>query len=258
MSGVANLIASVTFEPRHCEIHGDYEAAVLPNGKSAKCPKCFEPVLRESVAHEIVKMKEENARIAANARLAATGIPEKYFGGLDAYRVFYEDAGQGDVLDSAKRYVNEFPVRGGKSFGLIGSTGTGKTHLVAGIAAGVMEKGYSVRFASILSVLRAVKSTYAHGTSANAEEEAIESFCKPDLLVIDDLGVKMESETDRSIIYEIIHRRNLDGKSLAFTSNLSSDELSAAVGDRVISRLCENGGEIYMCQWNDYRVGGAA
>lgn len=257
MMDVTGLMAGVTVEQKRCAIHGDYDSVVLPNKRSSCCPKCFEPALQESLSREIDEVRKGNERAAANAKLAASGIPEKYSGGFDCYVVLHEKSGQGDVLDSAKRYVNDFPVRGGRSFGLVGATGTGKTHLVAAIASGVMGKGYSVLFTSILSLLRTVKSTYAQ-EAESSEAEVIGSYCDPDLLVIDDLGVKMESESDRSIIYEIVHRRNLDGKSLAFTSNLSSDELAAAVGDRVLSRLCENGSEIYMCQWGDYRTGGAA
>lgn len=255
---VSAIISNPQFETRHCDKHGEFQAAVLPNGKSASCPECFNQSLRQSIAFEIDALVEDNTRRARAAQIAAIGIPEKYLHkSMNDYRVLYRERGQENVLAQARRFIAEFPVPGGKAFGLIGSTGTGKTHLAAVIAAAVASKGYSARFVSILTVLRSVKATYAQGATIS-EEDAITSFCDPDLLVIDDMGVKMESETDRAIIYEIVNRRNLAGGSMVFTSNLDTETLTTALGSRVLSRLCENDGEIYLCQWPDYRTTGGA
>lgn len=244
-------------EARTCSIHGDYSALVLASGHVSPCPLCFERELEKEAIVVISAQREQNERASAHSRIARTGIPGRYLSqGLNNYRVKHSELGQLDALNAVREYVKQFPCEKGRSLGLVGSTGTGKTHLACAAGMEIMRKGYSVRFVSVLTLLRAVKSTYSPG-SMITEADAIESFCLPDLLIMDDVGVKLESETDRSIIYEVVSQRNLDGKSMIYTSNLLLDTLRESVGDRVISRLCENNGEILLCQWPDYRFGGA-
>lgn len=239
-------------EKRFCEIHGDYEALVL-TGHVSPCPFCLEASLAEEANTLISVQKQENEDALARARIFRTGIPEKYLQkGFKNYRV--NNDGQREVLECVQDYARDFPCQG-KSLGLIGGTGTGKTHLACAAGMEILRRGYSVRFITALSLLREVKSTYAPNSPLK-EIEVIDIFCAPDLLIIDDIGIKTESETDRSIIYEVVNRRNLDNKPMIYTSNLSLELLRESVGDRVLSRLCEGGSEVLLCQWADYRLGG--
>ena len=87
------------------------------------------------------------------------------------------------------------------------SHGTGKNHLALAIARhAITEHQSSAIFTTALKIAREYKSTWSKN-STRTEDEVIRQFTKPDLLIIDEVGVQFGSEAEKMIMFEIINTR---------------------------------------------------
>lgn len=69
-------------------------------------------------------------------------------------------------------------------------------------------------------------------------EHIKENMLTADLIIWDDVATKQTTVFESENLYSIIETRIELGKSNIFTSNLSSEELHQAMGDRLASRIC--------------------
>src|SRR5690625_847532 len=143
-------------------------------------------------------------------------------------------------------YINDFNGEG--NLLLTGTYGTGKSHLSVAITKELMKKGYTAVFISVPKLLTKIKNTY--NNDGPTEHELLEVMAKVDLLVIDDIGAEQKTEWSTPKLFEIFDERA--GKATIFTTNLSSAQLKAWVGERNFSRMLENTTSIKM-NGKDYR-----
>jgi DNA replication protein DnaC len=136
----------------------------------------------------------------------------------------------------------------------VGKPGTGKTHLAVGIALEVMDRGYSALYSSVLRALRSVKDGFS--TTGESETAVVKRLAVPDLLILDEAGISYETDTEAMILYEIVNQRYEEKKPTLFTSNYTLAELQKVMGDRVIDRLRESGGEVVYFEWKSWRAKG--
>lgn len=132
---------------------------------------------------------------------------------------------------------------------LLGSCGTGKTHLAGAVMKKVAGQNHSVMWANPMFINRMFRMR-----TPEEEEERLEQLANCPLLVIDDLGVGKDTEFTLRIIYELLERRNARKRcGLLVTSNLLLDDLAKKFGDdRLTSRM--NGScSIYQIEGRDYR-----
>lgn len=125
----------------------------------------------------------------------------------------------------------------------IGNAGTGKTHLCAALANKLIENVRPVRYIKAFDMLRQFKETYSK-KSETSYDQVKKRFCKPDLLIIDEVGVQFGSDAEKQILFEVVNDRYENIKPTIIVSNLSVENLKAYVDDRVIDRMKENGGKI--------------
>lgn len=158
-------------------------------------------------------------------------------------------------------------VRAGHNVLIFGGIGSGKTHLAVCLLwerwKFVVEIGYDiwheptllsrpektmkfVATADIVAELKAAKATWKR------EDELIDRYVFPAVLLIDDLGFEERSELVRSWLSTILDRRYRGMKQTIITTNLTPKDLADAVDDRITSRLIENGLVIHM-DGPDYR-----
>ena len=141
---------------------------------------------------------------------------------------------------------------------MCGRPGTGKNHLAMAIARYVIENHQSpVIFTTALKIAREYKSTWSKGSS-RTEDEVIRYFTKPDLLIIDEVGVQFGSDAEKLIMFEIINTRYERMKPTILISNQTREELSAFIGERVLDRMSDGGGCTLSFTWDSYRSKGAA
>lgn len=217
-----------------------------------RCPKC-----NEEIEQQAFNYKREKNLIAKRHKIASlfgkAGIPERFKERTFAnYRILNKS--QEHALNVTCQYATQFEDRLTQGGGLIfaGKPGTGKTHLAAAIAQQVMKTGRSVLFISVLRAIRLVKECYRR-QSTKTEQQAIESFIAPDLLILDEVGVQFGTETEKLILFEILNGRYEAVLPTILISNLTEAELTHYVGTRVMDRLQEGGGVSLSFDWDTYR-----
>lgn len=195
----------------------------------------------------------DRKRRVIERNLGTSGIPERFkhhsfssfIAGNDAQRV---------KLESCRDYAQNFDeaLRQGRCLILCGGTGTGKTHLSCAIANYIIQNKYkSAVFMKVIKAVRMVKETY--GRKEKSEQEAINFFVIPDLLILDEVGVQFGSDTEEMILFEILNERYENMKPTILISNKQPGELKEFVGPRVMDRFKENGGKILKFDWESHR-----
>jgi DNA replication protein DnaC len=168
--------------------------------------------------------------------------------------------GRQQEIESARTAIQR-----GKGVYVFGPCGTGKTHFAVGVLcewyADVITTWYYAAertrahkrgaFVSMTSLLLDIKQGY--NGNKHSERELLRGLREIDLLLIDDLGAERLTDWSRAIISDLIAMRHSDMRPLIVTSNLDLDGISAAIDDRVSSRLAEMC-EIVKLDGTDYRV----
>jgi DNA replication protein DnaC len=182
-------------------------------------------------------------------------IPERFkIHSFDSFKTNSNDQKGKKVF--CKNYADNFSekLKLGTSLILCGKTGTGKTHLSCAIANQIIQQsGNPVVFLSVMRAIRTVKETYSK-SSKLTEQQAINNLSRPDLLILDEVGVQFGSDAEKIILFEIINERYQNMKPTILISNLSPEEITDFIGDRVADRMRENGGTVLKFEWESNRA----
>src|SRR6516162_6209797 len=109
---------------------------------------------------------------------------------------------------------------------LIGPPGTGKSHIAQAIGGQAIKAGFVVLYRSIFDVVR----DFLHDEALGSEEKILARYLKPDLLIIDDMGMKQLPKRSGEYLFEIIMRR-YETRSTMMTSNRPLEDWGKLVGD---------------------------
>src|SRR5262249_17823085 len=104
--------------------------------------------------------------------------------------------------------------------------GVGKSHLVQAIAYQVLKGGFVVLYRSIFDVVR----DFLHDEAIGKEDKILGRYLKPDLLIIDDMGMKQLPKRSGEYLFEIIMRR-YETRSTMMTSNRPLEDWGKLIGD---------------------------
>ena len=155
-------------------------------------------------------------------------------------------------LARALAFVENFtPAKG--NLLLLGTTGTGKTHISTAIAKSVIEQGFSVIYDSAQNIVAAYENDRFHSGYGQNEPEA-NKFTECDLLIIDDLGTEFVNSFTVSCLYNLFNTRQNRGLSTIISTNLSPKELTTRYEDRIYSRIIGNDYKILQFVGEDYRL----
>ena len=167
-------------------------------------------------------------RAHADAMFAAARIPKRYeHCELSNYEFEGSQLHLAPARMAACRFVEEYPVDK-TGLLLVGTIGTGKTHLAVGIAkALIREKGIPCLFYDYRELLKEIQNSY------NASVQATElGLLKPvfdaEVLVLDELGAVRPSEWVWDTVSLILNTRYNDNRTTIITTNFA-DEPAAAV-----------------------------
>lgn len=237
-----------------CKTHGKYRAIIL-NGHSSPCPECMSSRLLGERQEQSQKLSEEHNQLIAAGLLKRAAIPPRFADRtLDSFVV--SNDGQERALGAARAYVESFTKSAGQSLILCGGVGAGKTHIAIGIAHELIRRQCVCVFTSVIGAIRSVKETYNRNSDIT-EREAIANLIRPDLLILDEVGVQFGSDAEKLILFEIINGRYENRKSTIVISNLAMAALSEYLGERVVDRLREDGGRLVVFDWPSFRKGAA-
>ena len=117
-------------------------------------------------------------------------------------------------------------IREGNDILFIGPPGVGKSHLAQAIGLAAIRMGFRVLYRSIFDLVR----DFLRDESLAGEDRILAKYLKPDLLIIDDMGLKALPKRSGEYLFEIIMRR-YENRSTIMTSNRPIEEWGKLVGD---------------------------
>jgi DNA replication protein DnaC len=250
-------------EERVCPSHGSHESFKLTYlGRTAtvnSCPKCLDVTLNT--------WKEEAARdfIEKIEGIIQKNIPRRFWSAsIESFQTPFPQ------MEGIKRKIKGFiSSRQGKSLVMIGKPGTGKTHLGYAIYKHLListltENGIDVMqrpiFATALDIIRDFKECWRQCSPDDedqyrpafiSERQALTHYGNTPILIVDEVGVGFQSETEKLILTEIINYRYERMLPIVLISNLEPSQLTNVLGERVIDRLKE--GEFLIFDWGSWR-----
>jgi DNA replication protein DnaC len=138
---------------------------------------------------------------------------------------------------------------------ICGPTGTGKTHLAQALAHEACRQGFDVLFVNTHKMLQHIHGGRADGTW----ERRLSLYLRPDLLLLDDFGLKPLQPPAPEDLYDVINERYEQG-SILLTSNRAPAEWPDLFGNPLLAsagldRLAHRA-EILILAGNSFRAQG--
>jgi DNA replication protein DnaC len=121
-------------------------------------------------------------------------------------------------------------IANGENILIFGPPGVGKSHLAIGLGRKIVEQGHTVRFTTATALLAALGKAETEG---GLSDKLIE-FCKPRLLIIDELGYLPFERRAAHLFFQLVNRRYEKG-SLLVTTNQRVSDWGIVFGDEVLA-----------------------
>jgi DNA replication protein DnaC len=216
------------------------------------CPECG-----EKKDHDVKDFEFENGR-RQRQLIVDQKIENAMIGPRFKDKTFenYEikNEGQKKAVEDIKKFIKNY--RKSNGLILIGTNGTGKNHLASATVKEIVSiYNKTALVTKAIKIVRKIKETWKKNNE-ETETEAIKFFVKPDLLVIDEVGRQVGSETEAMFLSEIIDDRYENLKQTIITGNVTIQELKKLIGERSVERFKEKqyqGETVIVCDWESYR-----
>jgi DNA replication protein DnaC len=251
-----------TLETRagECREHGQFHDKLVAQFDSDPvwfgCPRCHFDARHSQDIDQRSKAAGIQRDRLLNERLLDAGIPERFTActlsnwSADAPAKAQALAACGGFVEA---FEENFTV--GRSAMLLGTVGTGKTHLGTAMLQAVIRQhalsGLVGLYATAGLIIRDVKATF--GNRGRTEADVYADLIRPDLLVIDEVGVQHGTDFERQVLFEVINGRYEKIKPTIVVSNLGVTELRQCLGDRAVDRLRDKGGIVVVFRWASAR-----
>jgi len=109
---------------------------------------------------------------------------------------------------------------------LVGPPGVGKSFLTQALGYQAIKQGHVVLYRSIFDVVR----DFLHDEALGGDDKTLARYLKPDLVIIDDMGMKQLPRRSGEVLFEIIMRR-YENRSTMMTSNRPLEDWGKLIGD---------------------------
>ena len=240
-----DLTLPAGFDPHveigHCETHGNWQKSFRgPQGEVRSepcCPGCLKASRERGFIEE-----GEIPKLFANVS-------------FQNYRTDL-DPGQVEALQCVYQYTQDFEtaLQCGRCLILLGSYGTGKTHLAISAIKDLLARGYVARYLTVDKLIRRVRSTWATSSKVS-EDEVLKYLCETiELLVVDEIGGRqLCTDSEQVELLKILDGRYSAGRPTIDISNSDMAGLQQILGGAVIDRLRQSGGRAEVLTWNSVR-----
>ncbi|MBA4285448.1 MAG: hypothetical protein C0434_07945 [Xanthomonadaceae bacterium] len=212
-------------EQRECAAHGPYPSRQIGQHWTG-CPTCFREALgrlREQAHRELVAQQRADR---AQALLATAGIPPRF----EARRLEeFAAAGQ-----KAGRWLDRAASGDPGALAIMGPVGTGKTALSCALVRAACERGVVARYCRTVDLRDRTRAAW---DGSGSEANAMAWFTAPRILVVDEIGLGGATASDVERLHAMLDRRYMDAVPTVIVTNLDSDGIRAAIGERARDRL---------------------
>lgn len=117
-------------------------------------------------------------------------------------------------------------VREGRDVLILGPPGVGKSFLAQALGYQAIKCGLTVLYRSVFDLVR----DFLHEDALANEDKVLAKYLKPDLLIVDDMGMKQLPKRSGEFLFEIIMRR-YEVRSIIMTSNRPLEDWGKLIGD---------------------------
>ena len=265
MAGHGTAKSPAAQREQHCDQHGPYVSLQRWPGGSfwSACPACEQQRaerLKAEEEAERAREAEQKAEFARSRRLELSGLEgrmlrstfENFQATTDAHR---------KVLQACKALVSPLVTGDGGGLWLLGSPGTGKTHLGSAMVSHVINvERKRACIHSARELVRMLRSSWSKRGQLSefaqwypeTEDEIVEYVGMAGLFVLDEIGSSFNSDAERTQLFDIIDLRYKHSLPTVLISNLDADGIRAALGERSFDRLRE-GARVLSCAWPSHR-----
>jgi DNA replication protein DnaC len=137
-------------------------------------------------------------------------------------------------------------IREARDLLLVGPPGVGKSFLVQAVGARAIKQGHTVLYRSIFDVVR----EFLKAEALAGEDRNLARYLKPDLLIIDDMGMKQLPKKSGEFLFEL--------RSTVMTSNRPIEDWGKLIGDvpsatAILDRFLQHS-EIITITGKSYRL----
>ena len=210
----------------------------------AICSRCYgtgmEVVPGRGARRCECRKQDDRAKLLRQAR-----IPRRYEGcSLSNYRPAPGNGSQLQAFNYAFKLIDEYPAVD-RGLLLMGTVGTGKTHLSAAILRGLIDKGVPCLFYEFGALLKEIQDSY-NPVSQTSELKVLAPVYDTEALVLDELGASKPTDWVRDTMMQIINTRYNNRRLTIFTTNYMDERrsqrdetLEDRIGVRLRSRLYE-------------------
>ncbi len=136
---------------------------------------------------------------------------------------------------------------------LLGPPGVGKSHLAQSIGDQAIRQGHTVLYKSIFDLIR----DFLRDEAMSGNERIMKSYLRPDLLIIDDMGMKQLPKQSGEYLFEVVMRRH-EVRSTLMTSNRPIEDWGKLLQDvpsatAILDRFLEHS-ELIRITGRSYRL----
>jgi DNA replication protein DnaC len=200
------------------------------------------------------RWEEQQRRAMAERLFAAARCPARHVLALDRL-----DEQNARWIRIRNLLVDRVPRADGFLVALLGIRGCGKTLLATSVAHQACQQLLSSKYVKGLDLFRRLRLAYtpvAKGQAGVSEEQLVDEFTAPELLIIDEVHQRGETQAENNALVNLLDRRYDDRKATLLVGNLNREDFRVAMGDSIVSRLHETG-QVFDCNWPSYRKPGA-